>query len=49
MKLLPEVAQRQRFADEIHARPFESAATPGAVLSVATQRRGADEDAHPLG
>jgi len=46
MKLPPEQAQRQRLADEIHARPFESVSTPGAVLSVATLRRGTDEDAN---
>ncbi len=44
MKLPTEFAQRQRLADELHARPFESVATPGAVLSVATLRSGSAED-----
>ncbi len=45
MKLPTEFAQRQRLADELHARPFESVATPGAVISVATLRSGPAEDA----
>jgi uncharacterized membrane-anchored protein len=45
MKLPTEFAQRQRLADELHARPFESVATPGAVLSVATLRGSPAEDA----
>ena len=43
--MAPEFAQRQRLADELHARPFESVATPGALLSVATLRNGPAEDA----
>ncbi|MBX3623230.1 MAG: DUF3422 domain-containing protein [Rhizobacter sp.] len=43
-----ELVQRQRLADELHARPFESVATPSAVLSVATLRRGPDQDADCL-
>ncbi len=45
MKLPTEFAQRQRLADELHARPFESVTTPGAVFSVATLRSGPAEDA----
>jgi uncharacterized membrane-anchored protein len=45
MNLPAEFAQRQRLADELHARPFESVATPGAVLSIATLRSGPGEDA----
>jgi len=43
-----EVAERQRLADELHARPFESVATPSVVLSVATLRSGAEQDARCL-
>lgn len=43
--LPPEVAARQRLADELHARPFESVATPSVSLSVATLRSGAEQDA----
>jgi uncharacterized membrane-anchored protein len=45
LSLPPAVAQRQRLADEMHARPFESVATPSRVLSVATLRRGPEQDA----
>lgn len=45
IKLPPELAQRQRLADELHARPFESVGSPSVVLSVATLRRGAEHDA----
>ena len=38
LSLPRELPQRQRLADELHARPFESLATPGRVLSVATLR-----------
>jgi uncharacterized membrane-anchored protein len=48
MQLPTEYASRQRLADELHARPFEAVATPGAVLSIATLRSGAAEDAHCL-
>jgi len=45
LSLPRELPQRQRLADELHARPFESLATPGRVLSVATLRTGAEQDA----
>ena len=45
LQLPREIPQRQRLADELHARPFESVATPGMVLSVATLRAGAQQDA----
>lgn len=45
LRLPTEFSQRQRLADELHARPFESVATPGAVLSIATLRSGPGEDA----
>jgi uncharacterized membrane-anchored protein len=45
MKLPAEYTDRQRLADELHARPFEALSTPGAVLSIATLRSGAGEDA----
>ena len=45
MNLPPEFAHRERLANELHARPFESVTTPGAVLSVATLRSGSAEDA----
>jgi uncharacterized membrane-anchored protein len=48
MKLPAEFPQRQRLADELHARPFESVATPGVVLSIATLRSGDAEDARCL-
>src|SRR4051794_38558029 len=44
MNLPAEFAQRQRLADELHARPFEAVETPGAVLSIATLRSGPGED-----
>lgn len=40
-----ELPQRQRLADELHARPFETLASPGRVLSVATLRTDAAQDA----
>ena len=40
-----ELPQRQRLADELHARPFETLASPGRVLSVATLRTNAAQDA----
>lgn len=43
--LPPELAERERLASELHARPFESVATPGALLSVATLRSGPEQDA----
>jgi uncharacterized membrane-anchored protein len=48
MKLPAEFAQRQRLADELHARPFEAIVTPGAALSIATLRSGASEDTRCL-
>ena len=48
MKLPAEFAQRQRLADELHARPFEAVPTPGALLSIATLRDGPAEDARCL-
>lgn len=48
MKLPVEFAERQRLADELHARPFEVLSTPGAVLSIATLRSGPGEDARCL-
>uniref|UniRef100_UPI000D344078 DUF3422 family protein n=1 Tax=unclassified Variovorax TaxID=663243 RepID=UPI000D344078 len=45
MRLPAEVEGRQRLADEIHARPFEPLATPGAAFAVATLRLGAQDDA----
>jgi uncharacterized membrane-anchored protein len=44
LSLPPELPQRQRLADEVHARPFESLSSPGAVLSVATLREDAALD-----
>lgn len=46
--LPPELPERQRLADELHARPFESVETPSVVLSVATVRRGPEQDAQCL-
>lgn len=46
--LPPELADRQRLADELHARPFESVDAPSVVLSVATLRRGPEHDADHL-
>lgn len=43
-----ELPQRQRLADELHARPFETLASPGRVLSVATLRAGVAQDAQCL-
>ncbi|MDG0854355.1 DUF3422 family protein [Roseateles puraquae] len=43
-----ELPQRQRLADELHARPFETLASPGRVLSIATLRTGAAQDAQWL-
>lgn len=48
ISLPPEIAERQRLADELHARPFESVATPSALLSVATLRSGPEQDARCL-
>jgi uncharacterized membrane-anchored protein len=45
MKLPDDDPQRARLADEIHARPFEPLATPGAVLAIATLRSDASQDA----
>lgn len=44
LTLPPELPQRRRLADELHARPFETLASPGCVLSVATLRTQADQD-----
>ena len=44
MQLPAEFIQRQRLADELHARPFEAVSTPGMLLSIATLRTGAAED-----
>lgn len=46
--LPPELAQRQRLADELHARPFETLSSPGSVLSIATLRVDAAQDAQCL-
>ena len=43
-----ELPQRQRLADELHARPFETLASPGRVLSIATLRTGAAQDTQCL-
>ena len=43
-----ELPQRQRLADELHARPFETLASPGRVFSVATLRTSAELDAQCL-
>lgn len=48
LTLPPELPQRQRLADELHARPFETLASPGCVLSVATLRVDAAQDAQCL-
>jgi uncharacterized membrane-anchored protein len=45
IRLPPELAERERLASELHARPYESVATPGALLSVATLRSGPEQDA----
>lgn len=45
LKLPRELPQRQRLADELHARPFETLASPGRVLSIATLRTGPAQDA----
>ena len=45
MNLPPEHPLRHRLAEELHARPFESLASPGAVLSVAVLRTGSAQDA----
>jgi uncharacterized membrane-anchored protein len=45
MRLPEEFEQRQRLANELHARPFANVDTPGAVLSVATLRSDAAGDA----
>lgn len=43
-----ELPQRQRLTDELHARPFETLASPGRVLSIATLRTGGAQDADCL-
>ncbi|HEY1130695.1 MAG TPA: DUF3422 domain-containing protein [Roseateles sp.] len=48
LTLPPELPQRQRLADELHARPFETLSSPGCVLSVAILRVDAAQDARCL-
>ena len=48
LSLPVELPQRQRLADELHARPFETLSSPGCVLSVATLRVDAAQDAQCL-
>ncbi|RTL46774.1 MAG: DUF3422 family protein [Burkholderiales bacterium] len=48
LNLPRELPQRQRLADELHARPFETLASPGRVFSVATLRTDAAQDAQCL-
>jgi len=44
MRLPVEHPLRRRLAEELHARPFESIAAPGAALSVAVLRTGKQQD-----
>lgn len=48
LNLPRELPQRQRLADELHARPFETLASPGRVFSLATLRTSAAQDAQCL-
>lgn len=48
LTLPAELPQRQRLADELHARPFETLASPGCVLSIATLRSHEGQDAQCL-
>ena len=48
LNLPRDLQQRQRLADELHARPFETLASPGRVVSVATLRTSAELDAQCL-
>ena len=48
LNLPRDLPQRQRLADELHARPFETLASPGRVVSVATLRTSAELDAQCL-